>query len=101
MLIEGEVSPPDNLEYFLTAVYASVKAHGGRPGAFDGAFLLTRYRSEFAMTSIPAPVRRFVLPLQALPRPPPAPLRRLRRRPGPGPPPRERYTPRPQHDQRP
>ena len=45
-------------------VYASVKAHGGRPGAFDGAFLLTRYRSEFAMTSIPAPVRRFVLPLQ-------------------------------------
>ena len=64
LLIEGEVSPPDNLEYFLTSVYASVKAHGGRPGAFDGAFLLTRYRSEFAMTSIPAPVRRFVLPLQ-------------------------------------
>ena len=64
LLIEGEVSPPDNLEYFLTSVYASVKANGGRPDAFDGAFLLTRYRSEFAMTSIPAPVRRFVLPLQ-------------------------------------
>ena len=47
-------------------VYASVAAHGGRPGAFDGAYLLTRYRSEFAMTAIPAPVRRFVLPLQAL-----------------------------------
>ena len=39
--------------------------NGGRPGAFDGAFLLTRYRSEFAMTAIPRFVTRFVLPLQA------------------------------------
>src|SRR3954471_10242859 len=66
LLLTGDVSPPDNLEYFLSAVYASTAAHGGRPGAFDAAFLLTRYRSEFAMTSIPAPVRRFVLPLHAL-----------------------------------
>src|SRR4051812_3298338 len=63
--LTGEVFPPHNLEYFLSAVYTSTAAHGGRPGAFDGAFLLTRYRSEFAMTSIPAPVRRFVLPVQA------------------------------------
>jgi quercetin dioxygenase-like cupin family protein len=64
LVITGEIHPADNLEYFLTQVYASTAAHGGRPGAFDGAFLLTRYRSEFAMTAIPAPVRRFVLPLQ-------------------------------------
>ena len=60
--VTGEVLPADNLEYFLTQVYASTAAHGGRPGAFDGAFLLTRYRTEFAMTEIPAPVRRFVFP---------------------------------------
>ena len=66
LVLTGEVFPADNLEYFLTQVYASVAAHGGRPGAFDGAYLLTRYRSEFAMTSIPLPVRRFVFPLQVL-----------------------------------
>ena len=65
LVIAGEIHPADNLEYFLTAIYASTAAHGGRPGALDGAFLLTRYRSEFAMTAIPAPVRRVVLPLQA------------------------------------
>ncbi len=62
----GEVFPAHNLEYFLSAVYASSRENRGRPGAFDAAFLLTRYRSEFALTAIPAPVRRFVLPLQAL-----------------------------------
>jgi quercetin dioxygenase-like cupin family protein len=65
LVIAGEIHPAGNLEYFLTAIYASTAAHGGRPGALDGAFLLTRYRSEFTMTTIPAPVRRFVLPLQA------------------------------------
>jgi quercetin dioxygenase-like cupin family protein len=65
LVLTGEVFPADNLEYFLSAIYASVAAHDGRPGPLDAAFLLTRYRTEFAMTAIPAPVRRFVLPLQA------------------------------------
>jgi hypothetical protein len=30
------------MEYFLTQIYASTAAHGGRPGSFGGAFLLTR-----------------------------------------------------------
>ena len=60
-----EVRPPHNMEYFLTQIYASTAAHGGRPEAFDAAFLLTRYRSEFAMTAIPAPIRRIVFPIQA------------------------------------
>jgi quercetin dioxygenase-like cupin family protein len=55
LVLDGEVRPPHNMEYFLTQIYASTAAHGGRPGAFDSAFLLTRYRSEFAMTAIPAP----------------------------------------------
>jgi quercetin dioxygenase-like cupin family protein len=63
--LTGEVFPAGNLEYFLTQIYASTAAHGGRPGALDGAFLLTRYRTEFAMTAIPLPVRRVVFPIQA------------------------------------
>jgi quercetin dioxygenase-like cupin family protein len=62
---DGYVEPADNLEYFLTELYASTKRNGGgRPDPFDAVFLITRYRSEFAMVEIPAAVQRFVFPLQ-------------------------------------
>jgi quercetin dioxygenase-like cupin family protein len=48
------VRPPDNLEYFLTEMYASMRRHGGkRPGGFDGAYLTRRYRHEFQMLDVP------------------------------------------------
>jgi quercetin dioxygenase-like cupin family protein len=60
----GYIRPPDNLEYFLSRMYASMRANGGgRPRMYDSAFLLTRYRSEFGMAEIPAPVQRFVFPI--------------------------------------
>src|SRR5829696_3446122 len=64
-VISGSASRPHNMEWFLSQVYGSSAAHGGRPGMLDGAFLMTRYRTEFEMTEIPAPVRRFVFPLVA------------------------------------
>ena len=43
----GWCAPPDNIEFFLGAVFASVKANGGnRPALFDAAFLMTRDRSR-------------------------------------------------------
>lgn len=61
----GHITPPLNVEYFLTQIYESTRRNGGdRPGAFDGAWLLRRYSSEFAMVGIPAPVERMVFPLQ-------------------------------------
>jgi quercetin dioxygenase-like cupin family protein len=60
----GWAKPPDNIEFFLGAIFASVKATGkGRPSLFDAAFLMTRYRSEFGMLEIPALVQRAVFPL--------------------------------------
>lgn len=60
----GEVWPPHNLEYFLTQIYESMARNGGkRPGLFDAAFLTTRYRTEFAMLEIPAPVRKLLVPV--------------------------------------
>jgi quercetin dioxygenase-like cupin family protein len=60
----GYIQPADNIEYFLGAIYASQRASGGsRPGLFDAAFLTRRYRSEFSMSEIPAPVQRFVFPI--------------------------------------
>jgi quercetin dioxygenase-like cupin family protein len=60
----GYVEPADNLEYFLTALYDTMKRSGGhRPDPFDAAFLARRYRSEFGMAEIPAPVQRLVFPV--------------------------------------
>ena len=62
----GYVRPPDNLEYFLTEIFASMKRNGGeRPEPFDAAYLSHRYRSEFGMPDIPAPVQRIVFPVVA------------------------------------
>ena len=61
----GYIEPADNVEYFLTELYASTKRNGGtRPDPFDAAFLVRRYRSEFAMVGIPVAVQRFVFPIQ-------------------------------------
>ena len=66
LVLDGYVSPPLNFEYFLTGVYEATAAKGGqRPRTFDAAFLTTRYRSEFAMSDIPAPVQRVLFPVVA------------------------------------
>lgn len=64
LVLVGTMRPPGNVEYFLGEVFASTaRAGNGRPGLFDAAYLSHRYRTEFAMTDIPAPVRRFVFPV--------------------------------------
>ena len=59
----GWCCPPDNVEFFLGTLFASSRANGGRPGLFDAAFLLTRYRREFTMLELPFVVRRVVMPV--------------------------------------
>ena len=49
----GWCKPPGNVEFYLGAVFASTKEHGGRPSLYDAAFLARRYRSEFAMLGAP------------------------------------------------
>jgi uncharacterized cupin superfamily protein len=62
---QGYIEPADNIEYFLGAIYEAQKRSGGpRPDPFDTAFLLRRYRSEFGLVEIPAPVQRVVFPVQ-------------------------------------
>ncbi len=61
----GFVEPADNLECFLTELYASTRRAGGsQPNPFDAAFLAWRYRSEFDLAVVPAIVQRVVLPVQ-------------------------------------
>jgi hypothetical protein len=64
LICRGWAKPALNLEYFLTGIYESTKSNGGKgPAAFDGAYLLTRYRSEFDLFVIPAFVKRFIFPI--------------------------------------
>lgn len=58
------VEPADNIEFFLGTLFASTARTGkGRPDPFDAAFLLTRYRSEFELLTVPRVVQRMVFPL--------------------------------------
>ena len=59
----GWCKPPHNVEFYLTSIFRSIKENGGRPGLFDTAFLMRRYRNEFAVLEIPAIVRVVVLPV--------------------------------------
>ena len=62
----GYIEPADNLEYFLTAIYASQRENGGsRPGPYEAAFLARRFGSEFGMSQVPGPVQRLVFPVLA------------------------------------
>jgi quercetin dioxygenase-like cupin family protein len=63
----GAASPPLNFEYFLTELFASMQRAGGRnPSPIDMAFLLGRYRTEFGVGMIPAPVQKFVFPVMRM-----------------------------------
>jgi quercetin dioxygenase-like cupin family protein len=63
LICTGVIRPPDNVEYYLTEIYASMRRTGGkRPRLFDAAYLERRYRTEFATLVVPAPVRRLVFP---------------------------------------
>ncbi len=64
LVCSGYVRPPDNLEYFLTEIFASMRRNGGkRPGAFDGAYLSRRYSDEFGMLDVPGPVQAVLFPV--------------------------------------
>ncbi len=64
LVCKGSVRPVDNIEYFLTEIYKSTKENGGKkPGNFDGAYLLTKYKSEFDLCEVPTFVKKVIFPL--------------------------------------
>ena len=61
------IQPPDNTIYFLSEVFRSTRERGdGKPDPFEAAFLLHKYRSEYAMLSIPGFVQRVAFPVLRL-----------------------------------
>ena len=63
LICTGYASPANNIIYFLSQIYKSIDENGGRPGLYDTAYLLNRYKSEFSMLEIPAFVQKIIFPV--------------------------------------
>ena len=64
MHYSGHVQPALNYEYFIEQIYRSAnEADDDKPGPFDAAYLLTRYKSEMDILEIPKPVKAIVFPI--------------------------------------
>ena len=60
----GWLKPANTIVFFLSSVYAAqTKSGSERPETFDGAYLLTRYRSEYDMADVPQFVKKTIIPM--------------------------------------
>jgi quercetin dioxygenase-like cupin family protein len=63
--IKGWITPPNNIVYFLTELYKAIdNGNGNRPELSRTAFIMMRYKSEFAAQGIPAFVKKVIIPIQ-------------------------------------
>lgn len=61
---KGWIYPANTIVFFLSSIYAAQNKTGtGRPEKFDGAYLMTRYSSEYDMPEIPKLVKKTVIPI--------------------------------------
>jgi hypothetical protein len=58
------VQPVNTVIFFLSALFAAQNKSGkAKPETFDGAWLLTKYASEYEMVEIPSFVKKIILPV--------------------------------------
>lgn len=63
----GWVQPANTVVFFLSALYAAQNKSGkAQPETFDGAYLVTRYASEYDLPEVPAFVKKVIMPLTYL-----------------------------------
>ncbi len=61
---KGYIQPANNIIFFLSSIFAAQNKSGkGQPEMFDGAYLITRYASEFDMAELPGFVKKVILPV--------------------------------------
>jgi quercetin dioxygenase-like cupin family protein len=60
---KGWVKPANTIVFFLSSIYAAQKKSGkDQPETFDGAYLMTRYASEYDLPEIPSFVKKTIIP---------------------------------------
>lgn len=61
---KGWIKPANTIVFFLSSIYAAQNKSGSaRPEAFDAAYLMTRYASEYDMAEMPKFVKKIVVPV--------------------------------------
>lgn len=64
LVVEGWVSPPNTIVFFLSALYDAQKKSGSLiPEAFDGAYLVTQFKDEYDVLNIPPFVKKVIMPV--------------------------------------
>jgi len=64
---KGWIKPAHSIVFFLTALYAAQNKSGkSEPESFDGAWLMTRYASEYDLPGIPVFIKKCIMPLTCL-----------------------------------
>ncbi|MFC5409408.1 cupin domain-containing protein [Larkinella bovis] len=64
LICKGWVAPANSIVYYLSAIYAAQNKSGKQqPEAFDGAYLMTRYATEYEMPELPFLVKKAIIPL--------------------------------------
>jgi quercetin dioxygenase-like cupin family protein len=61
---KGWLKPANTIVFFLSSIYAAQNKSGkAQPDVFDGAYLLTRYSSEYDLPEIPLFIKKIVMPI--------------------------------------
>lgn len=64
LVLSGWIKPVNSIIFFLDTLYkAQNKSGSDRPEAFDGAYLLVRYKSEYDMPELPGFVKKVIMPI--------------------------------------
>jgi quercetin dioxygenase-like cupin family protein len=60
----GWIKPANTIVFYLSAIYTAQNKSGKpQPEKFDGAYLLTRYRTEYDLPEVPKFVKKIILPV--------------------------------------
>ncbi len=58
------MKPANTAAFFLTSIYAAQKKPGkAQPEQFDGAYLMSRYASEYDLPEVPTFVKKIIVPI--------------------------------------
>ena len=64
LVVNSWVKPANSIIFFLTTLYeAQTKSGTKRPEAFDGAYLLVRYKHEYGLPELPKFVQNIIMPI--------------------------------------
>lgn len=64
LIVDSWIKPANNAIFYLTTLYNATKEQKNqKPNAFDGAFLIMKYRSEYDILDMPVFVKKVIIPV--------------------------------------